>query len=95
LKEEERKEEGMCRSTLLLIKNNKTDFDFIEGILKYNEEDTILTETLEAGSYLLFLKIDPTRGRRLLPSKTTLSIYSTSYTSLEAVEKFKYPNLLK
>lgn len=42
-KEEERKEEGMCRSTILLIKHNKGDFDFVEGILKYNEEDTTLT----------------------------------------------------
>jgi hypothetical protein len=47
LKESDRKEEGLCRTTLLLIKNNKKEgFDFINGLLKYNEEDAILTETL-------------------------------------------------
>ena len=83
LREEERREEGMCRSTILLIRNNgKGDFDFVEGILKYNEENTTLTETLEAGKYILFVKVDPTRARRLLPPKIMLGVYSTNYVTL-------------
>lgn len=43
LAEEDKDEEGMCRATLLLIKKTNEGPIFVNGVLKYNEEDTILT----------------------------------------------------
>ena len=39
--------------------------------------------------------MDPTRGRRLLPPKIMLGVYSTNYITLESVDRFRYPTLLK
>lgn len=55
----------------------------------------MLTETLGPGSYLLFAKLDPTRSKQLIPTKTVVSVYSPSFTTLENVPKTKYPDLLR
>ena len=68
---------------------------FINGVLKYNEEDTILTEQLQPGYYILFAKLDPTRNSKLIPLKSVLSVYSSCFTTLDPIPQTKYPNLFK
>lgn len=51
-------EAGLNRSTLLLAKGD--DYEFIDGSLKYQDEDNTLRAVLDPGKYFVFAKIDPT-----------------------------------
>jgi hypothetical protein len=64
-------------------------------VLKYNDQDAVLTELLESGHYLLFAKIDPTPSGNLIPLKTIVSVYSTRFTVLQPISQTKYANLFK
>jgi hypothetical protein len=71
--------------------------EFVNGIMKYNEANTILTEKLVPGSYVVYAKIDPTAISHRLPSKAAiLNIYSrSSLPELIAVPRIKYPTLMR
>ena len=56
--DKEKMEAGLNRSTLLLAKGD--DYEFIDGSLKYHEEDNSLKTNLNPGTYYVFAKIDPT-----------------------------------
>lgn len=88
-------EEGLCRATLLLIRLTQEGPIFVNGVLKYNEEDTVITEDLEPGRYLLFAKIDPTREQKLIPDHTVITSYGPCFTRLTSIEQTKYPNLFR
>ena len=80
---------------MLIIKKTNEGPQFINGILKYSEEDAVLAENLQPGNYILFAKLDPTRGKQLIPSKTVVSCYSPCFTILDHVQKAKHPDLLR
>ena len=80
---------------MVLIRKGNNGPEFVNGILKYSEEDAVLAETLEPGSYILFAKIDPSRNRQLIPLKSVISCYSPSFTLLEHTPKTKYPDILR
>lgn len=61
----ERVEEGLNRSTLFLV--DASNYEFINGSLKYQEEDNTLKANLEPGEYLIYAKIDPTINKKILP----------------------------
>ena len=69
-------EEGLCRSTLLVARKEDSDYKFIDGVLKYNDEDTTLNTHLEQGSYIVYCKLDPTRKSHHIPNRTSISVYS-------------------
>jgi hypothetical protein len=43
--------------------------------MKYSELDTVLTEKLSPGDYVVYAKVDPTFSGKIPPT-TTLSLYS-------------------
>jgi hypothetical protein len=63
--------------------------------MKYNESNTILTEKLGPGSYVVYAKVDPTVISHRLPPKAVLNIYSRSFAELIAVPRSKYPTLMR
>lgn len=73
-------EEGLCRSTLLVAEQTENDYKFVDGILKYNDEDTTLNTTLDPGKYILYAKLDPTRKNKHMSTRASVSVYSTNFT---------------
>jgi hypothetical protein len=63
--------------------------------MKYNEANTVLTEKLTPGSYVVYAKIDPTAISHRLPSTAMLNLYSKSLPELIAVPRTKYPDLVR
>jgi hypothetical protein len=63
--------------------------------MKYNETNTVLTEKLTPGSYIVYAKIDPTTVSHKLPETAALNIYSKSFPELVAVPRTKYPTLMR
>lgn len=91
----EKMDDGLCRSTLLVGKVEGNDYKFIDGVLKYNDEDTTLNTQLEPGSYILYAKLDPTRKANVLPTKSSVSVYSKQFTDLVPSDQKMHPDLLK
>lgn len=89
--EENTEQARLCRATLLLIRKTNEGPVLVNGVLKYNEEDTVITEDLEPGQYLLFAKVDPTRESHQIPTNTVITSYGPSFTRLIFVEQNKYP----
>lgn len=88
-------DEGWSRSTILIIKNNSTniltEYDYVDGIFKYNEQQVTLKTALSPGRYILYLKLDPTIEHRNFPLKSNLVVYSLyPVTLLESSQK-QYP----
>jgi hypothetical protein len=79
----------------VLIRRTEQGPEFVNGVLKYSAEDAVLTEALEPGNYMLFAKIDPSRIRHLVPSKTVVSVYAPGFTMLDSVPRAKHPDLLR
>lgn len=42
-------------------------YEFIDGSLKYQEEDNPLKVHLDQGEYYIYAKIDPTINKQLVP----------------------------
>lgn len=65
------KEEGYCRTTILLIQitqqKDKNVYSLVDGLLKYNDENTTLKVWLASGKYLVYGKLDATRNLHLMP----------------------------
>ena len=79
LSPEERKEEGICRAGMMLARiYGFNDYEFVDGVLKYNDLDTKMSPdyVIDKGRYLLFAILDPTRTRSLIPKISSVSIYS-------------------
>lgn len=91
----ERIEEGLCRSTLLVARKDDRDYTFIDGVMKYMEEDTTLHTYLEPGSYIIYCKLDPTRKNNLIPNRASVSVYSQEFTDFLPSDQKNHPDLLK
>ena len=64
---EEKIEDGLSRSTLIIAKKEENTYKFVDGILKYHDEDATLKTNLSPGNYLLYAKLDPTRKHNKMP----------------------------
>ena len=60
-------EDGLSRSTLLIARKEENTYKFIDGILKYHDEDATLKVNLQQGKHLLYAKLDPTRKYNKMP----------------------------
>jgi hypothetical protein len=68
----EEEAEGTGRSTFLLIRKEKGDlntykFHFVNGIMRYNEANLMLTEKLSPGDYVIYAKVEPPFNSEKLP----------------------------
>ena len=72
---------------MLIIRRTSEGPEFVNGILKYSEEDAVLSEVLEPGNYLLYAKLDASRNKQLVPRKTVVSVYSPTFTQLQQIQK--------
>jgi hypothetical protein len=92
-------DEGWSRTTLLLLKDNSTkvisDYEYLDGVLKYNEQHPNIKVLLPPGKYIIYVKLDPTSNNRNFPSKAHLIIYSTFPVLLKESSQTEEPNLLK
>lgn len=92
-------DEGWSRTTILLIKDNSTkvitDYEYIDGILKYNEQHPNLKVFLTPGKYLIYIKLDPTTHNQNFPAKANLIVYSSLPVVLKESSQTEEPNLLK
>ena len=91
----EKIEEGLCRSTLLVAEQINEDYKFVDGVMKYNDEDTTLSLDLNPGKYVLYAKLDPTRKHHLMTENSSVSVYSREFTLLNSSDQKLHPNLLK
>lgn len=57
-------EDGYGRSTVVVIRDNSnkiiTDYEYVTGLLRYNDQHTSLRAKLTPGKYIIYAKIDPT-----------------------------------
>lgn len=92
-------EEGWSRTTILLIKNNSTniitDYEYLDGCLKYNEQHPNLKVLLSPGNYLIYVKLDPTPNSKSFPSKAHLIVYSAFPVLLKESSQAAEPDLLR
>ena len=61
--------------------------------MKYQEANTILTEKLTPGNYVLYAKIDPTIHSNKFPESAIVNISSKTLAALHQVPRTKYPSL--
>ena len=75
-------EEGWSRTSLVIAKYSSSKdtlptYEYIDGILKYNEEQATLRTALIPGKYLLQIKLDPTISNKNFPEAATLTAFSS------------------
>jgi hypothetical protein len=73
-------EEGLNRTTLLLARGD--NYEFLDGSLKYQEEDNMIKARLAPGKYYVFAKVDPTCKYSLVPDKMSVSCYSSTLVDI-------------
>ncbi len=92
-------EEGWSRATILLIKDgcdkNSERFEYINGVLKYNEQYAHLRANITAGKYILYVKLESTIKNNNFPAFVNLVTFSTQTIQLKQNLQQNYPNLLK
>lgn len=69
-------EDSLSRSTILVARQENKKYYFVDGILKYNDEDATLKTNLQPGTYVFYAKLDPSRKHNKSPEKSSVSIYS-------------------
>jgi hypothetical protein len=79
----------------LTIKGNKGSYEYIDGVLKYNEKHTILRTHLLPGRHVLYAKIDPSLSNKNLPENANLVVYSNESVKLDPSSQANHPDLLK
>jgi hypothetical protein len=91
--------DGWSRSTILIIRDNSskvlTEFEYVSGILKYNEQHPSLKVALDVGNYLIYVKLDPTLKAQSFPSKVNVVLYSSHSARLKQLSKKDIPDLVK
>lgn len=83
---------------MLLFRKEKTEhgysYEFVNGTMKY-ETNTIITEELTPGDYVIYAKVDPSFQTKKFPQSATLNLYSKNLANLEPVLRTKYPSLVR
>jgi len=62
--------------------------------MKFTGLNLTLLQNLSFGSYLLYVKIEPTRKSKFKPKNPTIGIYSQNLVRLIKSDQKKYENLL-
>ena len=88
-----RLKQGLNRSTLLLAKGD--NYQFIDGSLKYQEEDNTLKVHLTPGQYYVYTKFDETLNHKLNPESMSVSSYSTHLVEITPVDIKKHPDFYR
>jgi len=92
-------EEGWSRVTLLLARNQSSQFisnyEYVDGLLKYNQQCANLNVSLTPGNYVVYVKVDPTVTHGNLPAKANLVLYSKRLCSLKESSQSQHQDLLK
>lgn len=63
--------------------------------MSHYEEDTTLKVHLQAGTYIIFTKFDPSIVRKTFPASASVSVYSLHYAILGSMDKTKCNNILR
>lgn len=92
-------DEGWSRVTILLARNKSSQFianyEYVDGLLKYNQQTANLCVSLPPGSYVLYVKVDPTVSHCNLPAKANLIVYSSQLCYLKESSQSHHPDFLK
>ena len=83
--------DGWSRTTILIAKDysskNAEDYEYVDGVLKYNEESPSISTYLQPGKYVAYIKLDATLRAKSFPNKASIVAYSSSPVSLKKMEK--------
>ena len=84
----------------MLLAANKSQqlipsYEYLDGLLSYNNQSSSLIAPLSAGSYVLYVKVDPTAPSGNLPAKANLVAYSKQFCYIKESSQSKHPDLLK
>lgn len=99
IKEGEDFRDGWSRCTILLIKDNSsklvTEYQYVGGILKYNEQHPTLRARIGPGRYIIYIKLDPTLNHRAFPKQVNLVVYSSHAAYLKQASQKQMPDLIR
>lgn len=92
-------DEGWSRATFLLARDgtskNVPAYEYLNGVLKYNEQYTHLRASLPPGKYILYVKLEPTIKNANFPAQVNLVTFSTQTLQLRQSLQQNYPDFLK